>query len=224
MSLYQISINQVADFRNSSFAKKKRIIRQQKEPSPFRIAYYQLPKARIKKSLERCGDLEPVLLGIEELKQRTLMKPRQINDRKVSLEAMRRFLSMSFPAILKNKEYQVIKKPPIKSVFINGVEVIISPDIILKMRIDGKTYLGGLKIHIAKTNVFDYSQQKAVAVAIYKYLKDVVASEEEMVDPLLCYSLDVFGRGIVSAPMDVTETLGDVEMICEEIKSLWTAA
>ncbi|WP_276168476.1 hypothetical protein [Zobellia alginiliquefaciens] len=221
---YQISINQVADFINSSFAKKKRIIRQQKEPNPFRIAYYQLPKARIRKSVERSGDLEPILLGIEELKRRTLLKPRQINDRKVSLEAMRRFLSMSFPTILKNGKYEVIKKPPIRSIFINGVEVIISLDVILKMSIDGKTHLGGLKIHIAKTNVFDYSQQKAIAVSIYKYLNDVVANEGEIVNPKLCFSLDVFGRGIVSAPLNIYETLGDVEMICEEIKSLWTAA
>ena len=221
MSRYQISINQMADFQKSSYAKKKSIIRQQKTPNPFKISYYQLAKARMKKSFERNGDLNPILLGIDELKKRTLTKPRQINDRKVSLEAMRRFISMQLPSILSNSEYEVIKKPSVKSVVLNGVEIIISPDVIIRMKIDGKLYLGGVKIHIAKSNVFDYNQQKSVAGGIYKYLKDVVAQKDEVVDSKLCLSVDVFGRGVVAAPKNTKSVIREIGLICDEIKEIW---
>lgn len=221
MSRYQISINQMADFQKSSDAKKKSIIRQQKDPNPFKIAYYQLAKARIKKCFERNGDLEPILLGIDELKKRTLTKPRQINDRKVSLEAMQRFISLKLPTILNSQKYEIVKKPPFKSVILNGVEIIISPDVLIRMKVDGQVYLGALKIHIAKSNIFDYNQQKAVAVAIYKYLKDVIAQKGEIVNPNLCFSLDVFGRGVVSAPSNTNRIIKEILLSCGEIKALW---
>ncbi len=219
-----ISINQLADFSKSSDAKKRNIVKQQKNPNTFKIAYYQLAKARIKKSMSNKGDIEPILNGIEELKNRTLTKKRQINDRVVSLDAMQRFISLKIPDLLKNLEYKVIKNISSKSIVINGVEVIVSPDIIIQAEIDGKQYLGGIKIHIAKENKFDREQQSYVAITILRYLEKVVAKNDEVIMPELCLSIDIFGEGIISAPKNIDSKIKDLEIICDEIKKMWFAA
>ncbi|MFK7113440.1 hypothetical protein V3468_03185 [Flavobacterium oreochromis] len=219
-----ISINQLADFSKSSDAKKRNIVKQQKNPNTFKIAYYQLAKARIKKVMSNKGDIEPILKGIEELKTRTLTKKRQINDRVVSLDAMQRFISLQIPDLLKDLEYKVIKNVNSKSITINGVEVIVSPDIIIQAEIEGKQYLGGIKIHIAKENKFDREQQSYVASTIQKYLEKVVAKNDEVIMPELCLSIDIFGEGIVSAPKNIDSKIKDLEIICDEIKKMWYAA
>lgn len=219
-----ISINQLADFSNGTDAKKRSIIKQQKTPNSFKIAYYQLPKARIKKAMANKGNIQPVLDGINELKGRTPTKQRQINDRIVSLDAMQRFVSMQIPSLLKDYDYKVLKNIESKSTFIRGVEVIISPDLIIEIEINGKKYLGAIKTHISKGNAFDYKQQSYVASMLQKYLKTEIAKNGELVLPELCISIDVFGSGIVTSPEDISAKIRDIEVMCEEIRIMWDAA
>lgn len=219
-----ISLNQLADFSQGSQAKKRNIIKQQKTPNSFKIAYYQLAKARIKKAMANKGDIQPVLDGIAELKGKTLTKERQINDRIVSLDALQRFVSLQIPSILKEYNYQVLKKIESKSIFIRGVEVIVSPDLIIEIEINGKKYLGAVKTHISKGNAFDMKQQLYVASTLHKYLKTEVAKNGELVLPELCISIDIFGSGIVTSPADISKKIKDIEVMCEEISKMWDAA
>tara|TARA_R110000744_G_scaffold377046_1_gene491758 strand:- start:56 stop:730 length:675 start_codon:yes stop_codon:yes gene_type:complete len=221
MNRYQISINQLADFQKASEAKKRSIIKQQKTPNTFKIAWYQLPKARIRKALERKGDIGPILKGIEELKARKPIKKRQVNDKLVSLEAMQRFILFKIPIILRDTEYDIIKKPISKSVYFDDVEVLVSPDVIVKYTISGQVYLGAMKIHISKGNKFDVKQQKYVATTLWKYLNEVVALEGEVIEPKLCLSIDIFGGGIIDAPNNTKGIIKRIHDICGEIKYLW---
>ncbi|MEZ0007939.1 hypothetical protein ABH942_003325 [Flavobacterium sp. 28YEA47A] len=221
---YNISINQLADFSKSSEAQKRSIIKQQKVPNTFKTAWYQLAKARIKKVMANKGDIQPILDGIEVLKSKTLTKKRQIDDRTVSLDAMQRFISLQIPNLLKDYDYKVLKKVESKSIFIKGVEVIVSPDLIIEIEIEGKKYLGGVKTHISKGNKFDKKQQSYVATAIYKYLESEVAKNGQIALPDLCISIDVFGDGFVTSPENIDEKMKDIEVICEEVKKMWDAA
>ncbi|MCF7559356.1 hypothetical protein L3X39_01805 [Sabulilitoribacter multivorans] len=189
---YVISINQLAAFSKATEAGKKRIIRQQKEPNKFLVAWYQFPKARIRKAIANNCDLEPVLKGIEELKLRKPEKPRQVLDREVSLEAMRRFINIKLPKLLKDVPHEIVKKVNTKSVIVNGVEIIVSPDVIYKLNIDGNTFIGAVKVHISKSNIFDNKQSRYISSLVYKYLKEVVIKENEEVLEELCLSIDVY--------------------------------
>ena len=219
-----ISINQLADFSKSTLANKRSIINQQKMPNTFKTAWYQLAKARIKKVIANKGDIKPVLDGIEELKRRTVTKKRQVNDRIVSLDALQRFVSFQIPSLLKNYDYKVLKNVESKSIFIKGVEVIVSPDLIIEIDIDNKKYLGALKTHISKGKKFDRKQQLYVATALHKYLESEVAKNGEIVLPELCLSIDIFGEGIVTSPVNISDKIKDMEVICEEVKKMWDAA
>lgn len=220
----QLSVNQLADFMNASDAKKRSIINQQKTPNEFKISYYQLAKARIKKSMALSGDLDPILNGIEQLKGKKPEKKRQISDRVVSIEALQRFVNLKIPGLLKKYNYQVIKDIKIKSTFFNGVEIVVSPDLIIEIDIEGQKYYGGFKIHISKGNAFDAKQQSYVATAIHKYLSEIFEESGGNVLAELCLSIDVFGDRIVSSPEDITQKVKDIEITCEEVKKIWNAA
>lgn len=221
---YIISLNQFADFSKATIASKRRIIRNQQNPNKFLVSWYQLPKARIKKSIENQGDLEPILNGIAELKLRNPEKQRQVMDRIVSIEALNRYVNIKLPDLLKTVPYEIIRKVESKSIILNGVEIIISPDVIFRVKIDGKNYLGAVKVHISKNNVFDNFQSRYISSLIHMYLKEVVAKDNEDVLEELCLSIDVFGERIISVPKNLPKSISEIEVICEEVKSIWNAA
>ena len=221
---YIISINQLADFSKATPAGKRRIIKQQKQPNKFKVAWYQLPKARIRKAIANNCDLEPIFAGINELKLRKPEKPRQVLDREVSLEALRRFVNIKLPHLLKDVPHEIIKKVETKSIVVNGVEIIISPDVIYKLRLYGKTYIGAVKVHISKNNVFDNKQSRYISSLVYKYLKESVIKEGEEVLEELCLSIDVFGEKVIQTPKNLPKAITDIEILCEEVKSIWNVA
>ncbi|WP_412987757.1 hypothetical protein [Pontimicrobium sp. IMCC45349] len=221
---YKISINQLADFSNATESKKKRILKQQKKPNPFLIPWYQLAKSRIKKVIVTNGDLKPIELGIEELKSRIPKNQRQSIDKQVSIEALRLFKEVRLPQMLKDFSYEIVKKGKIKSIYMNGVEVIISPDVIYRVEINGRKFLGGVKLHVAKGNIFDNKQLRYISTLIYKYLNEVIAQKDEEVLKDLCLSLDVFGQRVISAPNNIQKSLHDINRYCDEIKTLWSVA
>jgi hypothetical protein len=216
-----ISINPLADFSIASDAKRRSIIQNQKKPDTFKVSWYQLARARMKSTLAKKGDVTPILEGINQLKAKIPTKTRQINDRQVSLEAMERFLHMKLPNVLNGINYEVIKTES-KSIKIKGVEVIVSPDIIIKAIIDDVTYVGAVKIHISKSNVFDNNQLRFIASTIYMYLDEVFDNEEYVVMPELCLAIDIFGSRIVNAPKIIDSEINNIEVICQEVKDVWS--
>ncbi|QBZ97337.1 hypothetical protein [Flavobacterium sangjuense] len=142
MPEYKISINQLASFSNSSDYKKRSIVKQQKNPPKVLIARYSLAKARIRKAIANYGNIQPILDGIQELKNKTPEKPLAIIDKAVSIEALERFIKMKLPSFLQENVYEVLKKPAINSFVVSDVEIIVSADLIIKVFIDGQPFLG----------------------------------------------------------------------------------
>ncbi|WP_010231467.1 hypothetical protein [Gillisia marina] len=220
----KISINPFVDFELSSEAKKLRIIKDQKNPSPLRVGWYQTPRASIKKSLKQNGDSQPLLDGIDRLKNKITSKPQQLQNKMVSIEALDHFISIKLPTILKNHQYEVIKEKEIKSVIIDNVEIVVSPDVIFKIVLNGETYIGAIKLHLSKNNVFDLKQSLTVSTLIHQYCISLSNKYELKVLPDLCFSVDVFGERIVSAPINAKPYLLRIKNICKEVKKYWSTA
>lgn len=221
MAEYKISINQLATFSKVTEARKKAIVKQQKNPPPILVGRYVMAKARITKAISSGGDIIPILEGIEELKQRNPDTSWKKNDKTVSIDAMERYIKMSLPVILKENKYEILPKQKIRSFFVSDVEILVSPDLIIKVLIDDKWYLGGLKLHVSKSELFDNHQSKYVATCIYQYLDLIFEDDKIIVLPELCFSLDVFANSIISAPKKVEKTLEEIENMCLEIKKIW---
>jgi hypothetical protein len=213
----------MAEFPSATESQKNRIIKQQLNPDKIKIAYYQLPKAKIKKCFQLKGDLKPIFEGINTLLARNPVTKRQATDKSVSIEAMERFVTMKLPGILKEINYTVVK-PVKKSTSFADVEVIVSPDIIIKGDFHGKTVFGALKIHISKHKPFDLYKSQIVSNTIYNYLKNEVVMEGEEALPELCFCLDIFSGRIVSAKDSYLSGYSEIIAICNEIKEYWSAA
>ncbi len=221
---YKISINPLIDFIKGTEAKKKRVIKNQKKPSIIMVGWHQTSRACIKKSLSLNGDKTPIIEGSIRLKSKIVEKPRQLQNKFVSLEGMQKYLNMELPEMLRNHNLNIIKKRPVKSTFIKGVEITVSPDIVFTMDYQGRKYIGGVKIHLSKGNVFDTKELKIVATILHKYISEIADEYEAIPLSEICYSMDVFGERIVSSPKRREMILSQIENICEEVKRFWNAA
>lgn len=222
MSEIRISVNQLASYRFSSDAKKKSIIKQQKNPPEILVARYALAKSRMKRAFSKQGDIQPILDGINELKSRIPTTDWQKNDRQVSIEALERFVKMKLPDLLANNPYEVLDKPKEKSLYVQGVEVIISPDLVIKMSVAGEEYVGAVKFHVSKSDVFDRDKSRYVTTCLYQYLEKLYDKKKVIIHPGLCLSVDVFADASRNAPADTKEVFQDIENTCLEIKEMWS--
>ncbi|UAM96935.1 hypothetical protein K8354_11440 [Polaribacter litorisediminis] len=221
---YKISINPLVDFSKGTDAKKRRIVKDSKNPPVLRVGWYQTPRACIKKSLSENGNNQPIIQGLEKLKNRIVSKPQQINNKLSSLEAMRKFLNVEIPEILKNHDLTLIKKRTIKSTFINGVEVLVSPDIVFTIDYKGEKYIGGVKIHLSKGSIFDLNESKMVATILHKHITEIASKYNAKPLTDICFSIDVFGETIVSASKKPEKILSKMYKICDEVKHFWNVA
>ncbi|KOY52048.1 hypothetical protein [Polaribacter dokdonensis] len=221
---YKISINPLVDFSKGTDARKKRIIRDSKKPPILKVGWYQTPRACIKKSLSENGNEEPIIKGLEKLKNKIVSKPQQINNRASSLLAMRKFLDIDIPEIFKNHDLTIIKRRVNKSTYIEGVEILVSPDIVFTFDYEGKKYIGGVKIHLSKGNVFELQDSKMVATILHKHITEISESYKAIPLTDICFSLDVFDGRLVSAPKNPEKLMSKVKNVCSEIKNFWMVA
>lgn len=217
---YRVSLNQIVAFSRATKSTKVAIAKQQVVINPFLVPWYQLAKNRIKKYFHNTQELDPIFEAINILKSRIPNSSRQATDRKVSLEALQRIISLKIPSFLKGLKYEVVKTSQ-KSFVIGKVTVNVNPDIIIRAQVGGKTVYGGLKIHLSKGKPFDLGQCYNVASVLQKFISEKIAQDGEIVSPELCFCLDVFGDRLVGSPSDYFSRFQEVDQVCEEFVEVW---
>ncbi len=217
-----ISINQFAEFSAATNAAKARIIKQQQKVNKLLIPWYQSAKGSIKRYLTDVNDYTPIEQGVEKLKDKIVNSKRQGIDKAVSIEALQKMIEVNLPRILGNVPYQVIK-PEVKFVIVNGVKIMVSPELVIKAKIGGRIVYGGVKIHLSKTKPFDSKQCNFVAILMYDYLSEL-AGENEHVAPQFCLCVDLFSNRVVSAKENHISESQEINKICNEIAQLWISA
>lgn len=221
---YKISINPLVTFSKGTDSKKRRIIRDQKNPSVIRVGWYQTTRACIKKSISQNGNNNEIIKGLERLKDKVVEKPRQIQNKDVSIQAMKKYLNIELPEILKNHNLNIIKKRETKSTWINGVEIVVSPDVVFTIDYGGESYIGGVKIHLSKGDIFDLNESKMVATILNKHISEIAKKYNAIPLPEICLSIDVFGQRIISSSKKPERILKEVGNICNEVKQIWNVA
>lgn len=211
-----ISINPLAEYIEASESRRTKIIEEQLNPDPIRIPYYQLAKARMKKSIALSGLLGPINEAIEVLKARKPKKLWQINDNINSIEALNKFKQMALNSIITTNELEIVKTKE-KYFKYNGIEINVSPNLIFRVVIDGKKHIGACKIHVSKGKPFSNKQSKLVANIIEQFLSNCVAAEDEYVNPLLCFCLDPFAGTTINSNSRVSIDMKQLKAICDNI-------
>lgn len=215
----EISINQLAEFYDATQRRKTTLVEQQIVPNKVLLPWYQLAKAKIKKSIEQQGDLTPINEGISQLLNQQPDKDWKHHNKFVSIEALQRFVSMKLPKVLQNVNYQIIK-PEKKIFYIHGVAIKVAPEVIVKVNVNGRAIIGAFKIHIKKKH-FSKQQAELVANILYRYLNEEVADKNEEVLPEYCFCLDVFSERIIHANKKDAENLETLKNLCVEVKEIW---
>lgn len=217
---YTISINPLAEFIKATDTRKKRIIEQQKKPSPIIVNWYQLAKSRMKKFIINNADYETIDDAILTLKNRKGLNQRQAIDRQVSLEALERFVKLKIPNVLQEKDIEFYKFKN-KSIIYQNIEITVSPDVIFSIKRDGVKHYGAIKLRVSKSKPFDNDQQNLIASTLYEYLKYNITDTNCIIEPDLCLSLDVFGNGYKALNANSNDTLLNYKSYFEEIKNIW---
>jgi len=220
MSKYYISINQIAEFLNSSKAVQRRIVKQQITPNKLLIPWYQQAKGALKKYFANIDVYEPIEVAIEKLEKKIPSNNRQKIDKNVSIEALKKVTTIEKPKLLRDISYQLIKSN-VKDLNINDVDIRVAPDVIFKGTLDGKIVYGAVKFHVSKTKPFDFEQAKLVSTLLYQFMKENIANATEKVLPELCLCYDVFGERLVPAPRNTSKQLTVIKGLCNEIKEVW---
>lgn len=216
----KISINQLAEFSSGTTATRTRIIKQQIKVNKNLVPWYQFAKACIRRFLSNVSTHDVIAQGIETLQKKEAKTKRQLADKQVSIEALKKIRTLKLPKLFSIIKYEIVK-PDSKYIVMEGVDIIISPDIIIKAKFKGKIVYGACKIHICKSKPFDHNQGQYVATLLHQYLITSVAQEDEIVLPELCFCLDVFSDRIVSASDKSTKIIGEIKTFCLEVKKIW---
>lgn len=215
----EISINPLIEYISASERRKRSIIKQQKNPSDFIIARYRTARSAFANYFKKDYDNSILITAIERLQSRKQTSDWTRNDTSNSIEALRHFLAIEFPFKLLKCRFV---KPGVKTYSINGVEIIVAPDLLLEWEIDGQKYSGAIKFYIKKKNL-TYQQGRINASLIADFMKRT-SPEGVNISPEHCICVDVMNQRVFPASSDISEDMAVVSDACNEIHTLWRAS
>lgn len=217
---YHISANQLAEFAVSTKKGKARILHQQVVPNKVLIPWYQSAKGSIKRYFKNVTDHKPLKEGIKKIQEKRPKNKRQLSDKTISLEVLKKMSDMHLEKYFVGITYEVVR-PITKTLSIKQVDIGISPEVIFKFTHKGQVCYGAIKIHISKNKPFSLNQCQQVSALLKKYLKTKIIKRSENVVPSVCLCIDIFANRVVCALEDDIKTINDIESLCNEIKSEW---
>lgn len=219
MELLQFSLFSIAEFLETSEARKRAIIREQMNfnfNGPF---HYRSLKATMKRYILSGGNKTVLNTGIQNLKNKTPDTEWKKRDQEYSLAAAELFKNMPLPPFLEDYELETVKCD-VNSFTLNDVEIIISPDLIFRIKYEGKKYLGAFKFHVAKGLKYSNRQSALVAQLVNQFLSNHVEKEDEKVIPRLCVCIDPFAQTVINASHKMKLDMNQLKLICEEIHQI----
>lgn len=217
---YHISVNQFAEFSEATKKGKAKILQQQVIPNKVLIPWYQSAKGSIKRYFTDVTDYRPLRDGIKKVSEKKPENKRQLSDKTISLEALKKMVELHIERHFKGIKYEIVK-PISKAISFQQVDIGISPELAFKAEINGQTSYGGIKIHISKNKPFSLNQCQQVAILLMRYIEINVAKPGENVIPAFCLCIDIFGDRVVSAIKNDDKINKEIKELCEEIKTNW---
>lgn len=223
MESYKISVNQLAIFSGKTEKGKVGIIKQQLKPSTAVVTQYSKAKKIVARTLINNGNKKVLLDGIEELKKTVATTDWQIQNKTGSIAALEKFSKKVLPHIILDSVFESIKPLKKNRLYISDVEIVVSPDIIIKTIINGEAFFGAIKIHISKSATFDREEAKYVTTCLFQYMNEHYGKIGTIWSEL-CLCVDVFGDNIKYAPSQTDNTIQKISNLCDEIKKIWQNA
>jgi len=204
----------------ASAARRRGIIRDQKQPLDFVVARYSSVYDGICECLLAGNDVTPIRERIAKLYDATPKTTWHAQDYQLSAEALESFLA--FVDEIDLSRFALTRagdSAPAMSVC--GVEVSVRPDILLRAA-GVAAPVGAVKIYVSKNFPFDEKSGAYAGVIVHQYVSDVLAANAKPEPGDSCV-IDVFQRKIFVAPRAYKKKRTDVAAACEEIAQRWAA-
>ena len=220
MSNPTISVNKLGEYLVTNPTRRKRIIQDQKDPSEFIVTRYKDAKDSIIDFIINGYNDTFITNGISQISAKKSSSTFADNDKKTSLECLGVISSNSFPVL---NGVTFIKLISHKKLEIEGVDISIAPDVIIK-GIDkkGKHFVGAIKIHISKSNTLNEEAKKYVATLLHQHIETNVAQSNEYASHEHCFSIDIFTKKFETAPKSYKRRRLQIASACEEIALWWS--
>lgn len=212
----EISISPLVEYINASDKRKRTIIKQQQNPPSIIVARYRSVRSTFAIFLKNNYDKKFILEAIKKFQNKETITKWQQSDKENSIKALRQFINLEFP-------FQSLKchfaKPSCKQYIVNGVNLIVSPDLVLSWEIDGVKYAGAIKFYIKQKALSLQDGQLATSILV-DFMKNS-SGNEVVIDEKYCLYVDVMNERVFSALNTTKDHLNKVSDACDEIRSLW---
>lgn len=215
----KISVNKLAEYIEATPTRRRRIVIDQKEPSPFIVARYK--RAREIAVEYFCNQLDPEIIvrGIEELELESPTTDFQKNDLDNSILFLENLLDIELP------DFEELELSPYEGnnpkLNLKGLEISVYPDVIIRGKVSGSKIVGAIKIQTSLTNPLTTEGAKSVATLIHSFVQEHIVVKGEKAHLKNCLSIDVFARNVEYAPNSYKRRYTNLEHACSEILLWW---
>ena len=218
MERIKISVNKLGEYLTANPSRRKRIIKDQKEPKGYIIIRYREARKAIVDFFKKGrGDKAIIEKSIRDLIESTVHSSMMEQDRDLSIEALELFQASSISLDLENQK--VISDSNVTTIDISGGTVSIFPDVIIHGQLNGKPFVGAIKLHFSKNNRLDIESGSYVATMLRMYLEGKYPNTK--VNLKYCVAIDVFDSKAFYAPSSWKMRKKHLIDACEEIKLMW---
>ena len=129
----KISLNKLGEYLDATPARRRQIVKEQKEPQPYVAARYKDAREAIVEYIESgMNDEEKLLDVINKLKSDISGSEFYIQDKQASAQAIEDFLDTSEQIDIDGLSAHAFEKKENSIMLVSGVNISIRPDIILK--------------------------------------------------------------------------------------------
>ena len=215
----KISINKLGEYLEANPSRRRRIVFDQKNPVAFITTRYNKAREIAVEYFSSNFDEEIILGGIEDIDRDKNSTDFQANDNQKSMEYLERLLDIDLPNFDNLTISKYIGDNP--KVNLNGLEVSVNPDLIVRGILRGKKVVGAIKLHISQSNSLNDESAKNVATILHLFVEQFIAEDDELADIRLCYSIDIFSETIESAPRSFFRRRNYISDACLEIIMWW---
>jgi hypothetical protein len=225
----RISVNRLGEYLSSTPNHQNTILKKQKRPGTGGAPqyYYEAEKPIVKYltgeiSFDKL--IQTAINLIEEIPASKWYEHRNPH----CADAIMRFAKFTDIDKLMAYERQVGSNTNGK-MLIEGVQLSVRPEIILKGKSRGKEVYGAIKLNISNSfsldrPVGDHSAGEYIAAAVNMYMNQYLIENEldGKIAPGMCIVVDVFDRRLYSSPVRIGSLRKEITAACRNINRLWS--
>jgi len=219
MAIPKISVNKLGEYLTTNAQRREKIVMDQKYPREFKYLWYaDARRTIVKYFVDKDQDEDYLVDRIEALAVNRSGKDIQLQDRQLSIEALKAFLKNDI--ILPNQKVSFLRPSKITSMNIAGVKISIAPDLMVSYNRAGIENIGLIKLHFGKHQQLSKVASEYVSTLLHQ-CAEIEFNDEAKVNKKWCLSIDVFSGSVVSAPVSFIKRRQQIESACREIELWW---